>query len=172
MRTGYDTDQRTRADLREAIRPAKKQPVRILRFGDTHDLNRMPIDRNRLAENVGAPAIFSPPEAIAQNRAPGTAAPVIIGRQSSAQHRLYAQRLEILPRYIATMHRARFASRGEIKTPATVGKDPRKYVLPITEMLPGRIVPAKCNSVCPTSPGAILQDGTPAGISGLPRKSS
>lgn len=94
---GAAPNDRCRAERRHDIgRAAGLRSVKS-RFADAYDFDRMPVDRDRLSEDVGAATIFALPEAVTQDCVSGAPACVVGRCQRSAQYRVYAQSTEILP---------------------------------------------------------------------------
>jgi len=75
----------------------------------------MAIHRNRLAEDVGAAAVFPTPQTVAQNCRTGTAALVIGGHQRPAECRVNSQGFKELQGYVVALHVPRFSACGELK---------------------------------------------------------
>ena len=135
------------AERRRHIEGAADLHAAEITIGDADDRERVPIERDRCADHIGAAAEFALPEPVAQNRyrpIRPAAAPVIVGREGPAEMRGHAERVEESAADEQALRGSRFATRAQVEAWVAVRGDTHQDVLMIADVLPLRISPASC----------------------------
>jgi len=96
----------------------------------------MAVERNCLPDNIRSPSVRALPKIVAQNGCSGASTFIVGGGQRSAEHRVDAERFEILSADPVSLDVANFPTGREIVARPAVGKEGRKYILMVADLLP------------------------------------
>src|SRR5262249_58080154 len=127
-----------------ALRRPDRRVIPILhteerRLGHAYDLEWLPVNHYRLANDVRAAAVLALPERMGDDGHSGTASIIVGVRKRTPDHRRRPERREKAATHEANRGRARFAACAEISACRAVDKYSGEHILLVPDTLPAHL---------------------------------